>query len=213
MPIRILIADDHGVIRAGLRALLEKESDLQVVGEAANGEEAQRCAGELRPDVLLLDVTMPGLDGIQVTRNLTQTLPQTRILILTLHEGVSMLREAVSAGAAGYIVKRAIDTELLGAIRTVMNGELYIHPTMAQSLFKDLSPRNENHSAQGMLLSPRESEVLRLIARGLTNRQIAKNLSLSIRTVESHRANLINKLGSNNRAELIRFAIEHHMID
>ncbi|MBI5034040.1 MAG: response regulator transcription factor [Chloroflexi bacterium] len=213
MATRILIADDHGVIRAGMRAFLEKESGYQVVGEAADGLQAQTLAAELKPDILLLDINMPGADGIQVTRFLSKTVPQVRVLILTLHEGVSMLREAITAGAAGYIIKKAVDVELISAINTVMRGEMYVHPSMTQALIKDLAPRTETDKPSLMSLTPREIEVLRLIARGQTNRQIAKTLSLSIRTVDTHRANLMNKLLANNREDLIKYAIEHHLLD
>lgn len=213
MAIRILIADDHGVIRAGLRALLEKEPDLQVVGEASNGVETLSRAAELRPDILLLDITMPRPDGIEVTRQLAKSLPGVRVLILTLHEGVSMLREAIAAGAAGYIVKQAIDVELIGAIHAVSRGEMYVHPSMTQALLRDLSPLSEAKLPSNSLLTPRELQVLRLIARGNTNRQIAKTLLLSVRTVDSHRANLMNKLGTSSRADLVQYAIDHHLLD
>ncbi len=212
MTIRILIADDHGVIRAGLHALLAKEPGMEVVGQAADGEEAVKMAYKLRPDLLLLDITMPGLDGIQVTRQLRAALPATHILILTLHEGVSMLREAIAAGASGYIVKRAVDVELIGAIQAVARGEMYVHPSMTQALIQDMSPLAGSSTPIGVL-SPRETEVLRLVARGQTNRQIAKTLSLSVRTVDSHRANLMNKLGVSSRAELIQYALEHHLLE
>ncbi|MBI5304767.1 MAG: response regulator transcription factor [Chloroflexi bacterium] len=213
MAIRILIADDHGVIRAGMRAVLEKESDFQIVGEAADGLDAQSLAVALKPDILLLDINMPGADGIQITRELTATVPQVRILILTLHEGVSMLREAMTAGAAGYIVKKADDVEVVGAINTVMRGEMYVHPSMMQALVRDMSPRAEIAKPSMTVLTPRETEVLRLIARGQTNRQIAKTLTLSVRTVDTHRANLMNKLSARNREELVQYAIEHHLMD
>ncbi len=213
MAIRILIADDHGVIRAGLRALLEKELDLQVVGEASNGAETLSRAAELRPDIVLLDITMPRPDGIEVTRQLTKSLPGVRVLILTLHEGVSMLREAIAAGAAGYIVKQAVDVELISSIRAVSRGEMYVHPSMTQALLRDLSPLSEAKSPSMSLLTPRELQVLRLIARGNTNRQIAKTLLLSVRTVDSHRANLMNKLGTTSRSDLIQYALDHHLLD
>ena len=213
MTTRILIADDHGVIRAGMRAFLEKEPGFQVVGEASDGLQVQTLALQLIPDIVLLDINMPGMDGIQVTRFLSRAVPQVRILILTLHEGVSMLREAISAGAAGYIVKKAVDVELVSAINTVMRGEMYVHPSMTQALIKDLSPRTATDKPPQMPLTPREIEVLRLIARGQTNRQIAKTLSLSIRTVDTHRANLMNKLYANSREDLIKYAIEHHLLD
>jgi len=213
MPIRILIADDHGVLRAGLRALLNSEPDFQVVGEAADGQTAARLAEELRPDVALLDLSMPGLDGIQVTRQLKQTLPETRTLILTVHEDEGLLREAIKAGASGYIVKRAVESELISAIRAICAGSLYVHPSLTRALLKEISPSlvpDENPSEP---LTAREIEVLRLIAQGHTNRQVADVLHISVRTVESHRANLMSKLGLSSRAELVRYAMEHNLLE
>ncbi len=213
MAIRILIADDHGVIRAGLRALFQVEPDLEVVGDARDSEETLRQALELRPDLVLLDITMPGAGGIEITRQLKKTMPEVRILILTLHEGVSILREAIGAGASGYIIKRAVDVELLNAIHTVARGEMYVHPSMAQALLKDMAPPPPAGTAEAAALTRRELEVLRLVAQGYTNRQIAKTLTLSIRTVDTHRANLMNKLGASNRADLIQCAKERHLLD
>lgn len=213
MATRILIVDDHGVIRAGLRAFLEKEPGFQIVGEASNGHDAQTLAMELKPDIVLLDINIPGVDGIQVTRSLTKALPQTRVLILTLYEGVSMLREAMAAGAAGYIVKKAVDVELVGAINAVRRGEIYVHPSMTQALIKDMSPRAETDKPPLASLTPREIEVLRLLARGQTNRQIAKTLTLSVRTVDTHRANLMSKLNATSREDLIKYALEHNLLD
>ena len=213
MPIRILVADDHGVLRAGLRALLNSEPDFQVVGEAADGQTAARLAEELRPDVALLDLSMPGLDGIQVTRQLKQTLPETRTLILTVHEDEGLLREAIKAGASGYIVKRAVESELISAIRAICAGSLYVHPSLTRALLKEISPSlvpDENPSEP---LTAREIEVLRLIAQGHTNRQVADVLHISVRTVESHRANLMSKLGLSSRAELVRYAMEHNLLE
>jgi two-component system response regulator NreC len=203
MSIRILIADDHGVLRAGLRALLNAEPDLDVVGEASDGHEALRLAGELRPDVVVLDLVMPGLGGIEVAWQLKKSLPDTRTLILTVHEDVDLLREAIQAGAAGYLIKRAVESELINAIHAVWRGDLYVHPAMTRALVKDLPPA-PLVPAPPKSLTPREIEVLRLIAQGYTNVQIAEGLSLSVRTVEIHRTNLMRKLGLCNRAILSR---------
>ncbi|MFN3928074.1 MAG: response regulator [Thermoflexus sp.] len=211
MPIRILIADDHGLVRAGLRALLKDEPDLEVIGEAADSEDAIQKAMALRPDVMLLDISMPGRGGIEVTRFLKKALPELRILILTVHEDEDLLREAIRLGASGYIVKRAVEEELVHAIRAVWRGDLYIHPTMTRVLLKDLeAPAVEPVPVEP--LTPRELEVLRLIALGYTNRQIAEELGISIRTVETHRANLMGKLGLSSRVELVRYAREHGLI-
>jgi len=213
MSIRILIADDHGVLRAGLRALLNAEPGLEVVGEAADGHTALHLAAELRPDVALMDLSMPGLDGIQVTRQLKETLPGTRVLILTVHEDESLLREAIQAGAAGYIIKRAVESELINAIRAVCSGDLYVHPALTRALLRDLSPALTSDQAPTEPLTPREIDVLRLIAQGYTNRQVAEKLHVSVRTVESHRANLTSKLGIASRAELVRYAKEHGLLE
>ena len=218
-PIQILIADDHGVLRAGLRALLSAEPDLQVVGEAADGPQTLRMAGKLCPDVVLLDISMPGSDGIEVTRQLKETLPDARVLILTVHEDESLLRAVIQAGAAGYITKRAIEPELINAIHVVWRGELYVHPVMTRALLgtSPLSPlhaRGENGNGDDPveMLTPREIQVLRLIAQGHTNRQTGEVLNIGVRTVETHRANLMAKLSLRGRVELVRYAREHGIL-
>jgi two-component system response regulator NreC len=183
--------------------LLNAEPDLDVVGEASDGHEALRLAGELRPDVVVLDLVMPGLGGIEVAWQLKKSLPDTRTLILTVHEDVDLLREAIQAGAAGYLIKRAVESELINAIHAVWRGDLYVHPAMTRALVKDLPPA-PLVPAPPKSLTPREIEVLRLIAQGYTNVQIAEGLSLSVRTVEIHRTNLMRKLGLCNRAILSR---------
>lgn len=213
MPIDVLIADDHGVIRAGLRALLNAEPGLQVVGEATDGQETLRLANELHPDVVLLDISMPGPGGIEVTRQLKAALPGTRVLILTVHEDESLLREAMRAGAAGYITKRAIKPELINAIHAVGRGDLYVHSAMTRALLRDLSPSPPAREGLVEPLTPREIEVLRLIVQGYTNRQAAEVLSISVRTVESHRANIMDKLGLRGRVELVRYAMEHGLLE
>jgi two-component system, NarL family, response regulator NreC len=212
LPLRVLIADDHGVLRAGLRALLKTEEDLQVVDEAADGDTALRLASRLRPDIVLLDLSMPGPGGIEVTRKLKEMLPATRVLILTVHEDETLLREALKAGASGYIIKRAVESELISAIRAVSRGEIYVHPAMTKWLLKEstpVAPKKRDPAA----LTPREIEVLRLIVQGHTNSQIAEVLRLSVRTVESHRANLMGKLGLQSRVELVRYALKNKLLD
>jgi DNA-binding NarL/FixJ family response regulator len=164
MSIRILIADDHGVLRAGLRALLSAESDLEVAGEAADGGETLRLVSELDPDVVLLDVNMPGPDGIEVTRRLKAVKPEVRVLILTVHEDEGLLREAIRAGASGYILKRAVESELIYAIHAVWRGDLYVHPAMTRALLQDLHSTLVADEAPVEPLTPREMEVLSLIA-------------------------------------------------
>ena len=217
-PIRILIADDHGVLRAGLHALLDAAPDMETVGEATTGDEALRLAGELHPDVVLLDISMPGPGGIEVTRRIEEALPDVRVLILTVHKDEALLREAIQAGAAGYITKSAIEPELINAIQAVYRGDLYVHPTMTRALFRDLAPAQRSAGDETPdkdpiePLTPREREVLRLIAQGYTNREAADVLSISVRTVESHRANIMGKLGLRGRVELVRYAIQNHLI-
>ena len=214
MTIRIIIADDHGVLRAGLRALLSAEPELEVIEEATNGEEALKLAKELQPDIVLMDISMPGASGIDVTRRLKQIMPDVRILILTVHEDEGLLQEAIQAGASGYIVKRAVESELIDAIRAVWRGDLYVHPTMTRALFKEISsPASANNKdAPVEALTPREVDVLQLIAQGYTNRQMADMLSISVRTVESHRSNLMGKLNMHSRVELVRYARENDLI-
>lgn len=213
MSIRILIADDHGVMRAGLRALLEVEPDVEVVGEAASGEDALHLAGKLAPDLVLLDIGLPGIDGIETTRRLGKLSSHIRVIILSVYEDESLLREAIKAGAAGYVIKRAAEEELIAAIRAVSRGDMYIHPAITRLLVKDLSPTVE--SKQGALdtLTPREMEVMKYIIRGFTNRQVAEALFISVRTVEGHRASLFSKLGLKNRVELVEFAEKNGLID
>jgi len=212
MPIRILIADDHGVLRAGLRALLNSEEDLTVVDEATDGDSALLLAAKARPDVVLLDFSMPGPGGVEVTRRLHETLPDSRVLILTVHEDDNLLREALQAGASGYIIKRAVESELINAIRAVARGELYVHPAMTRALLAPPATPPPTKKREPESLSPREIEVLRLIVKGYTNSQIATEFGLSVRTVESHRANLMGKLGLQNRVELVRWAMEQKLL-
>jgi two-component system, NarL family, response regulator NreC len=209
--IRTLIADDHGVLRAALRALLNGRPDLDVVGEAADGNEVLRQAGDLRPDLVLMDISMPGRTGIEITRELKQLLPEVQVLILTVHEDEELLREAMRAGASGYVVKRALESELLNAIAAVMRGDLYVHPVMTRALVADLTNPGLPADGHAEQLTPRELQVLSLIAKGYTNVQIADTLMLSVRTVESHRANIMGKLGLHNRAELVRYAMAHRL--
>jgi DNA-binding NarL/FixJ family response regulator len=206
---RILIADDHGVMRAGLRAMLEDEPDLEILGEATNGEEAVRLAAGLNPDIVLLDIGMPGIDGIEATRRLRNQHPSVQVLILSVYEDESLLREAIKAGAAGYVVKRAAEDDLLAAIKAVSRGDLYIHPAITRLLVKDLSPVTPPKSDGLETLTPRELEVMGYIIRGYTNRMIADTLVISVRTVEGHRASLFGKLGLKNRVELVEFAEKH----
>jgi len=213
MSIRILIADDHAVLRAGLRALLSNEPDLEIVAEASDGDETVRVARETQPDVVLMDISMPGRGGIEATLRLMELHPAVRVLILTMHEDKTLLHAAMQAGAAGYILKRALESELLNAIHAVARGDLYVHPAMTRALLENVGVMAASSRAPASALTSRERDVLRLIAKGHTNRQIAEILSLSVRTVESHRASLTDKLELHSRVELVRYAREHGLLE
>ncbi len=211
MATRILIADDHPVLRSGLRVLLAADPDLEVIGEAGTGEETLRLAEELGPDVVLLDIGMPGGSGIETVRRLKEKLPALKVLFLTMHEEEGMLLEALSAGGDGYVIKRADQPEIIQAIRVVQRGDVYVHPAMTRALLSQ--PETTERPPEPIEpLTRREIDVLRLLARGNTNRQIADLLTLSVRTIESHRANLMGKLGLSSRVELVTYAEEHGLL-
>ena len=212
MSVRVLIVDDHSVIRTGLRALLKSDAELQVVGEADNGREAFRLVEELLPDVVLLDIGMPDEDGIQVAKRLKTSFPQVRVLFLTMHEEEGLLREAIAAGAAGYVIKRAEEAEILNAIHAASRGDLYVHPAMTRALLENRGAEHPVGGATGVSLTRREVDILKMLARGNTNRQIAEALGLSVRTVEGHRANLMGKLGVSTRVELVTYAEKHGLM-
>jgi two-component system response regulator NreC len=211
---RILLADDHNVLRSGLKYLLNAQSDMAVVGEAATGDAALRLARELAPDVLILDITMPGMDGLDVLRELKRVAPTIRVLILTMHEEEGYLRRALALGAAGYCPKGAADAELISAIRAVLRGNLYIHPSHTKVLLNGMvSATGEgNANAPAAALSEREHEVLRLVALGHTNQEIADQLALSVKSVESYRARGMEKLGLSSRAALVRYALRENWL-
>ncbi|MFN3307808.1 MAG: response regulator [Anaerolineales bacterium] len=209
----ILLADDHAVLRAGLRLLLSQEADLEVVGEAKSGLETLRLAEELQPDLILLDISMPGLNGLEAIGLLRKRAPQARILILTMHDDVHYLRRALQNGASGYVLKKAADVELLSAIQAVMQGEIYVHSSMTRSLLEDILPPSQSTDPeQWDSLSEREKEVLRLVAYGYTAQEIADQLGLSVKTIETYRARGMEKLGLSSRAALVRFALSKGII-
>jgi len=212
VPIRILIADDHAVVRSGLRALLRADPDLEVVGEAADGVETLRLAETLHPDAVLLDITMPPDNGIETAKRLKEKHPQLMVLFLTMHEDESLLHEALRAGAAGYLIKRAEESEIIQAIHAASRGDIYVHPAMTRALLQQPVTTEHRRGSPVNALTPRELDVLRLLAKGNTNRQIAGLLGLSIRTVENHRANLMGKLGLVSRVELVNYAEEHNLL-
>ena len=210
--IRVLLADDHAVLRAGLRALLSREPDMEVVGEAASGSEALKKVEELQPDVVLMDISMPGMEGLEATAQIKQRAPGTKVLILTMHEDRRYLLPALKAGAAGYVVKRAADAELIGAIRAVQRGEAFLHPSMAKLLVEEYAGGRASGASEGQPLSDREGEVLRLIAEGLSYKEMADRLGISVKTVETYRERIKEKLSLHSRAELVRYALEQGLL-
>jgi two-component system response regulator NreC len=212
MSIRILIADDHAIVRTGLRELLRADSALDVVGEAADGDEALRLAGTLLPDLVLLDITMPPENGIKTAIRLKEQFPKIVLLFLTMHEDEGLLHEALRAGASGYVIKRAEESEILRAIHAAIAGDIYVHPALTRALLHQPVATEHRRGAPATELTRRELDVLRLLAKGNTNRQIAGLLGLSVRTVENHRANLLGKLGLVSRVDLVNYAEEHGLI-
>jgi two-component system response regulator NreC len=212
MAIRILIVDDHGLLRAGLKTLLNSDPNMEVVGEATSGEEALEKVSEVQPEVILLDLGLPGMDGLEVTRRLVQDAPGVRVLMMTMYDDSELVKECIRAGASGYIVKRAAESELIDAIYAVRRDMIYIHPSIMQSL---MSPPSKSGAPASMKIEPltnREIEILRLIVKGYTNRQVSSALNISIRTVETHRSNVMEKLNLHSRVELVRYATEHGLI-
>ena len=211
--IRVLLADDHAIVREGVRLLLNTQPDVQVIGEATNGEQAIELARALAPDILLMDIGMPGMNGLEATRALKKELPSVNILVLTMHEGDDYFFRMLAAGASGYLLKGASSEELLNAIRAVHQGGVYLYPTMARKLIGDYLKKQKESAADPERLTPRERQVLRLIAEGKTNREIAEEFVLSINTVQTHRLHLMEKLNLHNRAELIKYAVQRGLIE
>ncbi|HEX3050515.1 MAG TPA: response regulator transcription factor [Aggregatilineaceae bacterium] len=212
----ILLADDHAILRAGLKLLLDGQPDLKVVGEAQNGVRALTLAEELQPNIILLDLTMPGISGLDVLRTLKGIAPRSKVVVLTMHDDESYLRQALALGAAGYVVKKAVDSELLNAIRAVMRGEIYVHSAMTDKLLNleaAGSASLEGSADPWSVLSAREVDVLRLVALGYTNSEIADQLSISVKTVETYRARGMEKLGLSTRAQLVRDALARGILD
>jgi two-component system response regulator NreC len=215
-PIQIFLTDDHAVLRAGLKALLNAEPDMQVIGEAGGEGDCLSPILALQPDVVLLDINMPCCNGLDLLAALRQQLPQSRVLVLTMHDDSVYLRQALATGGAGYVLKEAADSELLTAIRTVYNGGVFLHPEHAKILLEDsLNQQTQTTgSADDPLtrLSDREVEVLRLIALGHSNKEIAEMLFLSVKTVETYKARVMEKLNLKSRAALVRFALRNRLL-
>ncbi len=210
-PIRVLIVDDHAVVRSGIRLLLDKEPDIEPVGEAGTGREAVFQARSLKPDVLLMDVVMPDQTGLEVLPALRHENPDAKVLILSMQDDPRYVREAFAAGATGYVLKEAADTEVVAAVREVARGGQYVSPELGARMLA--AEAEAERRAGDDPLSEREHEVLRLLALGHTNQEIAKQLYISVRTAETHRAHIMQKLNLQSRAELVRYALEHQLLD
>ena len=214
--IRVVIADDHPMIRYGLMGVLRMHPQFIVVGEASSGDEAVRKALQEKPDVIILDINMPGMDGITAATQIKTQLPEIKILMMTVYTDEEYLKSSLAAGVSGYIIKKAADTELITALQTILEGESYIYPTLIPKLFmpgNNSKPTIEKERENsGKLLSDREKEVLRLISLGYTQKEIAEKLFISIKTVETHKARILEKLGVHKRSDLVRYALKYNMI-
>jgi two-component system response regulator NreC len=208
--IRILLADDHALVRQGFRRILEAEPDMEIVGEADNGRETVALAEKLRPDVIVMDVGMPELNGIEATRRLSESLPRTRVLALSMHKDSVYVREILRAGARGYLLKDAFDRDLLLAVRAVARGEAYLSPAVSEVVLSDY--RRQVRDPLDLLTS-REREVLQMLAEGKTNKEIATALQLSVYTVDAHRGRIMEKLNVHSIGELVRFAVRHGLVE
>jgi DNA-binding NarL/FixJ family response regulator len=209
--IRVLIADDHGIVRSGLKMLIDRQSDMEVVAEAADGVSALECTQSHRPDVAVLDVSMPRMTGLQAAREIRSHVPETRVLLLSMHDDDRYFLEGLDSGAAGYVLKRAADTDLIGALRTIAGGRTFLSSDAQRELMDEWLEGGRSEPDDP--LTPRELEVVKLIAEAYTNRQIAETLRVSEKTVESHRANVLSKLGMRDRVELVRYAIRRGLVE
>jgi DNA-binding NarL/FixJ family response regulator len=208
--IRILLADDHAVVRQGFKLILGAQPDMEIVGEAGNGREAVELAEKLRPDVAVMDVAMPELNGIEATRRICESAPRTRVLALSMHKDSVYVREILRAGARGYLLKDQIDSDLLAAVRAVAKGEGYLSPAVSDAVLNDY----RKHVSDPIdLLTSREREVLQMIAEGKTNKEIATVLDLSVYTVDAHRGRIMEKLNLHSVNELVRFAVRNGLVD
>jgi two-component system response regulator NreC len=208
--IRILLADDHALVRHGFRMILAAQPDMEIAGEAGNGREAVELAEKLKPDVVVMDVTMPELNGIEATRRLIELSPRTRVLALSMHKDNVYVREILRAGARGYLLKDSADADLIAAVRAVAKGEGYLSPGVSDAVLSDY----RRHVTDPLdLLTTREREVLQMIAEGKTNKEIATSLNLSVYTIEAHRGRVMEKLNLHSTGELVRFAVRSGLID
>jgi DNA-binding NarL/FixJ family response regulator len=209
--IRAVVVDDHAVVRSGIKLLLDREGDIEVVGEAGTAKDAIFRARSLKPDVILLDVVMPGQSGIEVLPTLLKESPETKVLVLSMQDDPSYVREAFAAGASGYVLKEAVDEEVVAAVREIAGGRKYVHPALGARMVA--AEAQERAAAEADPLSDREREVLRLLALGHTNQEIAKMLYISVRTAETHRSHIMQKLRLETRAELVRYALSHGLLE
>jgi len=208
--IRILLADDHGIVRQGFRMILAAQPDMEILGEASNGREAVELAERLQPDVVVMDVAMPDLNGIEATRRMATAAPRARVLALSMHKDSVYVREILKAGARGYLLKDAFDRDLLAAVRAVARGEGYLSPAVSDAVLNDY----RRHVTDPLdLLTSREREVLQMIAEGKTNKEVATTLGLSVYTVDSHRGRIMEKLNVHSASELVRVALRHGLVE
>ncbi len=213
IPVRILVADDHEVVRKGLRSTLESQSGWVICGEAATGREAVRKAKELRPDVIILDISMPDLNGLEATRQIRRTAPRTEVLILTVHESEDMVREALDAGARGYVLKADATRDLVKAVESLRHHEPFFSVKASELILREFLERHHEpaHDASAAL-TPREREVVQLLAEGKSNKNAAANLGISVKTVEVHRTNVMHKLGLKTITEVVHYAIRNKIV-
>ncbi|MBI4277283.1 MAG: response regulator transcription factor [Armatimonadetes bacterium] len=213
--IRVLLADDHTVVREGVRVILTAQPDIEVVGEAATGREAVDLSRRLKPDVVVMDVSMPDLNGIEATRVIKQEMPEINVLGLTMHEDEAYVFQLLKAGASGYVLKRAAAHDLVEGVRAASRGEAFLYPSVAKAVVEDYLRRLESGGEREKYdgLTEREREILTLVAEGFTNQQIAEKLYISVKTVQTHRAHIMEKLGLHDRAELVRYAIRKGLIE
>lgn len=213
-PIRIIIADDHVIMREGVALILDGRLEFEVVGQARNGKKAVELAETLQPDIALLDINMPELNGIAAAKLILETCPQTKILILTMHNDDAIFFEAIRTGASGYVLKGSRPEELIQALQEVQNGNIYISPPMTRKLVTSyLATADSDKKRQLDILTEREGQVMQLLAQGMTNREVAKKLVISPSTVQTHRSHIMEKLDLNNRAELVRYALQNNLLD
>jgi two-component system response regulator NreC len=211
VTIRVLVVDDHAVVRSGLRHVLDSEDDIETVGEAGSAEESVRVARELSPDVVLMDVMLGDGSGLDATPEVLRVAPEAKVLVLSMQDDPRYVREAFAAGASGYVLKEAADTDVVGAVREVAAGNRYVHPALGAKIAA--ADATAAAKAESDPLSDREREVLRLLALGHTNQEIAKMLFISVRTAETHRAHVMQKLRLSTRAELVRYALAEGMLE